>query len=169
MYNQDFAYLSADQIHPGSWKKGPSCESSSPRPLSMRKFWPLGLLGPYWYKFPQRGLFRVFQYKRRRYRSVKRRCHQYAVVVVRLARSADPFLVVSLEGRMFPVEVCYLKEPCADYTQAAVQTVFDIHLRVCLRILTRYTRLIRAGTAWRYLGLSYWARRDWSSDTRSCG
>lgn len=34
---------------------------------------------------------------------------------------------------MFPVEVAYLKEPCVDYTQKAVQTVFDIHLRVsCL-------------------------------------
>ena len=31
---------------------------------------------------------------------------------------------------MFPVEVAYLKEPCIDYTQKAVQTVFDIHLRV---------------------------------------
>ncbi|OWZ35392.1 ATP-dependent RNA helicase DDX35 [Cryptococcus neoformans AD2-60a] len=44
-------------------------------------------------------------------------------------RSKDDAIIVSLEGRMFPVEVCYLKEPCADYTQAAVQTVFDIHLR----------------------------------------
>lgn len=34
---------------------------------------------------------------------------------------------------MFPVEVCYLKEPCSDYAEAAVQTVFDIHLRVSNR------------------------------------
>lgn len=39
--------------------------------------------------------------------------------------------VVSLEGRMFPVEVAYLREPCADYARQAVQTVFDIHLKVC--------------------------------------
>lgn len=39
-------------------------------------------------------------------------------------------IVVSLEGRMFPVEVAYLKEPCVDYVQTAVQTVFDIHLKV---------------------------------------
>lgn len=38
--------------------------------------------------------------------------------------------VVSLEGRMFPVEVCYVKRPIDDYCEAAVQTVFDIHLRV---------------------------------------
>jgi len=31
---------------------------------------------------------------------------------------------------MFPVEVCYLREPCVDYTEAAVQTVFDIHMKV---------------------------------------
>lgn len=38
--------------------------------------------------------------------------------------------VVSLEGRMFPVEVAYLKEPCVDYVHTAVQTVFDIHMKV---------------------------------------
>jgi hypothetical protein len=31
---------------------------------------------------------------------------------------------------MFPVEVCYVKEPVADYCQAVVDTVFGIHLRV---------------------------------------
>ncbi|EIW69555.1 ATP-dependent RNA helicase DDX35 [Tremella mesenterica] len=44
-------------------------------------------------------------------------------------RSKDDAIIVSLEGRMFPVEVCYLKQPCDDYCAAAVQTVFDIHLR----------------------------------------
>jgi ATP-dependent RNA helicase DDX35 len=42
----------------------------------------------------------------------------------------DVSAVVSLEGRMFPVEVTYLKSACTDYCQAAVQTVFDIHLKV---------------------------------------
>ncbi len=46
---------------------------------------------------------------------------------------ADPSIpVVSLEGRMFPVEVCYLKQPCSDYTEAAVETVFNIHMKVHL-------------------------------------
>ncbi|KAK4689933.1 ATP-dependent RNA helicase DDX35, partial [Tremellales sp. Uapishka_1] len=44
-------------------------------------------------------------------------------------RSKDNAIVVSLEGRMFPVEVCYLKEPCSDYCQAAIETVFNIHMR----------------------------------------
>lgn len=35
---------------------------------------------------------------------------------------------------MFPVEVCYLKEPCVDYTEAAIQTVFDIHMKVGLLV-----------------------------------
>jgi HrpA-like RNA helicase len=39
-------------------------------------------------------------------------------------------LVVSLEGRMYPVEVAYLSEPVADYVEAAVRTIFDIHLKV---------------------------------------
>ena len=45
-------------------------------------------------------------------------------------RGADNASVVSLEGRMFPVEVCYLKEACVDYTEAAIQTVFSIHMKV---------------------------------------
>ena len=39
-------------------------------------------------------------------------------------------IVVSLEGRMFPVEVSYLRAPCVDYVEAAIQTVFDIHMKV---------------------------------------
>lgn len=31
---------------------------------------------------------------------------------------------------MYPVEVAYLKEPCVDYVQAAVDTVFNIHMKV---------------------------------------
>ncbi|WVQ78187.1 hypothetical protein IAT38_000270 [Cryptococcus sp. DSM 104549] len=44
-------------------------------------------------------------------------------------RSKDDATIVSLEGRMFPVEVCYLKQPCVDYAEAAVQAVFDIHMK----------------------------------------
>lgn len=31
---------------------------------------------------------------------------------------------------MYPVEVAYLSEPCADYVQAAIDAVFAIHMRV---------------------------------------
>nr|ODN81255.1 ATP-dependent RNA helicase DDX35 [Cryptococcus depauperatus CBS 7841] len=44
-------------------------------------------------------------------------------------RSIDDAIIVSLEGRMFPVEVSYLKEPCSDYCEVLVQTVFDLHLK----------------------------------------
>lgn len=42
-----------------------------------------------------------------------------------------PSLVVSLEGRMYPVETAYLEQPVSNYVEAAVQTVFDIHMKVC--------------------------------------
>ncbi|KAG8977850.1 hypothetical protein FRC05_000378 [Tulasnella sp. 425] len=38
-------------------------------------------------------------------------------------------VIVSLEGRMFPVEIAYLKEPCSDYVMEAVRIVWEIHLR----------------------------------------
>jgi ATP-dependent RNA helicase DDX35 len=38
--------------------------------------------------------------------------------------------VVSLEGRMYPVETAYLEKPISNYVEAAVQTVFDIHMKV---------------------------------------
>ncbi|ORY22759.1 pre-mRNA splicing factor [Naematelia encephala] len=44
-------------------------------------------------------------------------------------RTKDDAIIVSLEGRMFPVEVCYLKDPPVDYVEAAVQTVFNIHMK----------------------------------------
>ena len=35
--------------------------------------------------------------------------------------------IVSLEGRMYPVDALYLEEPAEDYVERAVKTVFDIH------------------------------------------
>ncbi|KAJ9626545.1 hypothetical protein H2203_004178 [Taxawa tesnikishii (nom. ined.)] len=35
--------------------------------------------------------------------------------------------IISLEGRMFPVDIHYLIAPAEDYVERAVQTVFDIH------------------------------------------
>ena len=35
--------------------------------------------------------------------------------------------IISLEGRMYPVDVLYLEEPAPDYVERAVKTVFDIH------------------------------------------
>lgn len=39
--------------------------------------------------------------------------------------------IISLEGRCYPVDVLYLEEPTENYVEKAVQTVFDIHLKVC--------------------------------------
>lgn len=35
--------------------------------------------------------------------------------------------IISLEGRMFPVDMLFLEEPVEDYVERAVKTVFDIH------------------------------------------
>lgn len=37
--------------------------------------------------------------------------------------------IVSLEGRMFPVDIHYLTSPAEDYVERAVQTIFEIHAR----------------------------------------
>ncbi|SLM41517.1 atp dependent rna [Lasallia pustulata] len=35
--------------------------------------------------------------------------------------------IISLEGRMYPVDIQFLEEPAEDYVERAVKTVFDIH------------------------------------------
>lgn len=35
--------------------------------------------------------------------------------------------IISLEGRLFPVDIHFLEEPAEDYVESAVKTVFDIH------------------------------------------
>lgn len=42
-------------------------------------------------------------------------------------RSQDNATVISLEGRMFPVEISYLSAPTNDYVQAAVNAVMALH------------------------------------------
>lgn len=37
--------------------------------------------------------------------------------------------ILSVEGRMYPVDIQYLDEPCSDYVEQAIQTVFDIHTK----------------------------------------
>ena len=38
--------------------------------------------------------------------------------------------IVSLEGRMYPVEVVYLQEPTEDYVAEAVRVVWGLHMQV---------------------------------------
>ncbi|KAJ1675460.1 hypothetical protein EV182_001219 [Spiromyces aspiralis] len=41
--------------------------------------------------------------------------------------AGDTATIISVEGRMFPVDVHYLKEPCEDYLSEAVNAVIKIH------------------------------------------
>ncbi|CAG8720633.1 5181_t:CDS:2, partial [Scutellospora calospora] len=41
----------------------------------------------------------------------------------------DNASIISLEGKMFPVDIHYLKTPCSDYVETSIQTVFDIHVQ----------------------------------------
>lgn len=43
--------------------------------------------------------------------------------------------IISLEGRMYPVEVAYLKEAAADYIKMAVEVTWKINLEVRLVVL----------------------------------
>ncbi|KAF8475013.1 P-loop containing nucleoside triphosphate hydrolase protein [Kalaharituber pfeilii] len=49
--------------------------------------------------------------------------------LTRLNQKQEVARVISLEGRMFPVDIHYLEAPTDDYVEKAVQTVFDIHLK----------------------------------------
>lgn len=42
----------------------------------------------------------------------------------------DEAVMVRLEGRTFPVEIAYLDDPTNDVVGKAVETVYDIHLKV---------------------------------------
>lgn len=44
--------------------------------------------------------------------------------------STDEATIVSLEGRMYPVEVAYLQEPTEDYVSEAVRVVWGLHMQV---------------------------------------
>ncbi|OTA57274.1 P-loop containing nucleoside triphosphate hydrolase protein [Hypoxylon sp. EC38] len=37
--------------------------------------------------------------------------------------------IISLEGRMYPVDILYLESPTEDYVEKAISTVFDIHTK----------------------------------------
>lgn len=42
----------------------------------------------------------------------------------------DEAAVMSVEGRMYPVEVVYLSQPTLNYVETAVDALFDIHMNV---------------------------------------
>ncbi|KAF9961246.1 hypothetical protein BGZ72_004387 [Mortierella alpina] len=44
-------------------------------------------------------------------------------------KQQDNTAILSVQGRMYPVDLHYLPEPCDNYVEKAIQTVFDIHTR----------------------------------------
>jgi ATP-dependent RNA helicase DDX35 len=46
-------------------------------------------------------------------------------------------IIVSLEGRAYPVQVAYLEEPTQDYVRKAAETVISIHRQVSSVSLVR--------------------------------
>ncbi|KAJ3053474.1 hypothetical protein HK097_004188 [Rhizophlyctis rosea] len=42
-------------------------------------------------------------------------------------RSKDTAVIMSLEGRMYPVDIHYLQEPSSDYLEKTFETIFQIH------------------------------------------
>lgn len=38
-------------------------------------------------------------------------------------------VIISVEGRYYPIEISYLKKPCDDYLKASINTALDIHVK----------------------------------------
>lgn len=53
---------------------------------------------------------------------------------------SDEATIVSLEGRMYPVDVAYLREPAPDYVRKAAETAWNINLQVRYQYLTHALR-----------------------------
>lgn len=41
----------------------------------------------------------------------------------------DTATIISVEGRMFPVDILYVDKPIVNYVEKCIQTVFDIHVK----------------------------------------
>lgn len=54
------------------------------------------------------------------------------------ATSSKEATIVSLEGRMYPVEVAYLTEPTPDYVRKAAQVAWNIHLQVMTILVSAF-------------------------------
>lgn len=72
-------------------------------------------------------------------KKIKKKRPELRIIVSSATLQAEEFLrffagedtsmgqIISLEGRMFPVDHLYLEEPAEDYVERAVKTVLDIH------------------------------------------
>jgi ATP-dependent RNA helicase DDX35 len=48
-------------------------------------------------------------------------------------RSKDDAAIISLEGRMYPIEIAYLEEPTRNYVASAVDAVLAINSNVSIQ------------------------------------
>jgi hypothetical protein len=77
----------------------------------------------------------------------------------------DEAAILSLEGRMYPVELAYLAQPTLNYVETAVEAVFDIHLNVSVYWSQSYIQRPTEGhhftaTPWRSAGVLDGSRGD---------
>jgi hypothetical protein len=77
---------------------------------------------------------------------------------------AEEATIVSLEGRMYPVEVAYLQDPTEDYVSEAVRVVWGLHMQVSTVFYQTQMRWLNHDIpiAWagRYSSVSDWPRRN---------
>lgn len=50
--------------------------------------------------------------------------------------------ILSVEGRMFPVDIAYLAAPTSDYVETSVRTIFDLHVNVRIPFNISRTRSV---------------------------
>jgi ATP-dependent RNA helicase DDX35 len=48
--------------------------------------------------------------------------------------SKEEATIISLEGRMYPVQVAYMDDPIPDYVQSAAQVAWNVNLQVRILI-----------------------------------
>lgn len=74
----------------------------------------------------------------------------------------DDAAIVSLEGRMYPVEIAHVQEPVPDYVHKAAETVWNIHLNVrsCMLVGESHMLIIFVARARGCPGISHWPRRN---------
>jgi hypothetical protein len=80
-------------------------------------------------------------------------------------------IIVSLEGRAYPVQIAYLEEPTEDYVRKAAETVISIHREVCSPSYLFVKSFHDCNSAWqgRHPGVSHWSRRNRQVSRRNAG
>ena len=76
--------------------------------------------------------------------------------------ATDDATIVSLEGRMYPVEIAHVQEPVPDYVHKAAEAVWKIHLNVRSSMLVDDSHMLTifVARARGCPGISHWPRRD---------